>query len=112
MILDTLLTDADVTFADGDSLAFVCDDGPYTKFNPTYKDITEGKYSFKDGKGEEVPAAIALVWGIGAAADSTVADIAKTAKDTGSCASSAARPRPTSRLRRPPASAADPASLS
>ena len=82
--LDTLLTDADVTFADGDSLAFVCDDGPYTKFNPTYKDITEGKYSFKDGKGEEVPAAIALVWGNGAAADGTVADIAKTAKDTGS----------------------------
>ena len=84
VILDTLLTDADVTFADGDSLAFVCDDGPYTKFNPTYKDITEGKYSFKDGKGEEVPAAIALVWGMGAAADGTVADIAKTAKDTGS----------------------------
>lgn len=82
--LDTLLTDADVSFADGDSLAFVCDDGPYTKFNPTYKDITEGKYSFKDGKGEEVPAAIALVWGNGAAADATVADIAKTAKDTGS----------------------------
>ena len=79
--IDTLLTDADVTFADGDSLAFVCDDGPYTKFNPTYKDITEGKYSFKDGKGEEVPAAIALVWGNGAAADGTVADIAK---DTGS----------------------------
>ena len=42
--LDTLLTDADVSFADGDSLAFVCDDGPYTKFNPTYKDITEGTY--------------------------------------------------------------------
>ena len=82
--LDTLLTDADVSFADGDSLAFVCDDGPYTKFNPTYKDIIEGKYSFKDGKGEEVPAAIALVWGMGAAADGTVADIAKTAKDTGS----------------------------
>lgn len=82
--LDTLLTDADVSFADGDSLAFVCDDGPYTKFNPTYKDITEGKYSFKNGKGEEVPAAIALAWGIGAAADGTVADIAKTAKDTGS----------------------------
>lgn len=82
--LDTLLTDADVTFADGDSLAFVCGDGPYTKFNPTYKDITEGKYYFKDGKGEEVPAAIALVWGMGAAADGTVADIAKTAKDTGS----------------------------
>lgn len=79
--LDTLLTDADVSFADGDSLAFVCDDGLYTKFNPTYKDITEGKYSFKDGKGEEVPAAIALVWGMGAAADGTVADIAK---DTGS----------------------------
>ena len=82
--LDTLLTDADVTFADGDSLAFVCDDGPYTKFNPTYKDITEGKYYFKDGKAEEVPAALALVWGAGAAADGTVADIAKTAKDTGS----------------------------
>ena len=82
--LDALLTDADVTFADGDSLSFVCDDGPYTKFNPTYKDITEGKYYFKDGKDEEVPAAIALTWGSGAIADGTVADIAKTAKDTGS----------------------------
>ena len=81
--LDTLLTDADVSFADGDSLSFVCDDGPYTKFNPTYKDITEGKYYFKDGKAEEVPAALALVWGVGAAADGTVADIAKTAKEAG-----------------------------
>ena len=81
--LDTLLTDADVTFADGDSLSFVCDDGPYTKYAPTYKDITEGKYYFKDGKAEEVPAALALVWGAGAAADGTVADIAKTAKEAG-----------------------------
>lgn len=48
--LDALLTDAAVTFADGDSLSFVCDDGPYTKYAPTYKDITEGKYYFKDGK--------------------------------------------------------------
>ena len=55
----------------------------YTKFNPTYKDITEGKYCFKDGKAEEVPAALALVWGVGAAADGTVADIAKTAKEAG-----------------------------
>jgi len=81
--LDALLTDADVTFADGDSLSFVCDDGPYTKYAPTYKDITEGKYYFKDGKAEEVPAALALVWGVGAAADDTVADIAKTAKEAG-----------------------------
>ena len=81
--LDTLLTDADVTFADGDSLSFVCDDGPYTKYAPTYKDITEGKYYIKDGKAEEVPAAIALSWGVGAAADGTVADIAKTAKEAG-----------------------------
>ena len=79
--LDALLTDADVTFADGDSLSFVCDDGPYTKYAHTYKDITEGKYYFKDGKAEEVPAALALVWGVGAAADGTVADIAKTAKE-------------------------------
>ncbi len=79
--LDALLTDAGVTFADGDSLSFVCDDSPYTKVNPTYKDITEGKYYFKDGKSEEVPAALALVWGTGAAADGTVADIAKTAKE-------------------------------
>ena len=78
--LDTLLTDADVTFADGDSLAFVCDDGPYTKFNPTYKDLAEGKYYFADGKSEEVPAAIALTWAVGAAADGTVAEIAKNAK--------------------------------
>ena len=81
--LDALLTDADVTFADGDSLSFVCADGPYTKYAPTYKDITEGKYYIKDGKAEEVPAALALVWGAGAAADGTVADIAKTAKEAG-----------------------------
>ena len=105
--LDALLTDADVTFADGDSLSFVCDDGPYTKYAPTYKDITEGKYYFKDGKAEEVPAALALVWGVGAAADGTVADIAKTAKEAG--ASSAARPRPTSRLKSLPASVCRPA---
>ena len=80
--LDALLTDADVTFADGDSLSFVCGDGPYTKYAPTYKDITEGKYYIKDGKAEEVPAAIALSWGVGAAADGTVADIAKTAKES------------------------------
>ena len=74
--LDALLTDADVTFADGDSLSFVCADGPYTKYAPTYKDFTKNKNYFKDGKAEEVPAALALVWGVGAAADGTVADIA------------------------------------
>lgn len=82
--LDALLTDAGVSFAEGDSLSFVCSDGPYTKYNPTYQDITEGKYYFKDGKAEEVPAAIALIWAQGAAADGTVAEIAKTAEDSGS----------------------------
>ena len=83
--LDALLADAGVTFAEGNVLRFTCTDGEYTKFAPTYKDIAEGKYFFADEKtSEEVPAALAICWNQGALADGTVADLAKTAKDSGS----------------------------
>ena len=81
--LDVLLADAGVTFAEGNTLHFTCGDGEYTKFAPSYKDINEGKYFFNDETSVEVPAAIAISWGAGALADGTVADIAKTAKESG-----------------------------
>ena len=82
--LDALLADAGVTFAEGSTLHFVCTDGEYTKFAPSYKDIAEGKYFFDGETATEVPAAIAISWTNGALADGTVADLAKTSKDSGS----------------------------
>ena len=71
-------------FADGNALYFTCADGDYTKFAPTYKDITTDKYFFDGENAAEVPAAIALSWTNGALADGTLADLAKNAKDSGS----------------------------
>ena len=83
--LDALLADAGVTFAEGNVLRFTCTDGEYTKFAPAYADIAEGRYFFTDEKTfEEVPAALALSWSQGALADGSVADLAGTAKDSGS----------------------------
>jgi len=82
--LDALLADAGVTFTADNSLSFTCADGAYTKAYPTYKDLSEGKYYFDGTSSTEVPAALALVWGSGSLKDGTVADIAKTAKDSGS----------------------------
>ena len=82
--LDALLADAGVTFADGNALYFTCTDGEYTKYAPSYQDVTADKYFFDGENAEEVPAAIALSWAQGALADGTVADLAKTAKDSGS----------------------------
>lgn len=81
--LDALLADAGVTFADGSTLRFTCTDGEYTKYAPTYKDVTSDKYFFDGETSTEVPAALAINWAQGALADGTVADIAKDAKDSG-----------------------------
>lgn len=82
--LDALLADAGVTFAEGSTLHFTCTDGEYTKCALTYQDVTEDKYFFDGETSAEVPAAIALSWAQGALTDGTVADLAKTAKDSGS----------------------------
>jgi hypothetical protein len=82
--LDALLADAGVSFTSGSTLGFTCTDGEYTKFAPSYSDLMNGKYYFDGTASTEVPAAIALTWGAGSLKDGTVADIAKTAKDSGS----------------------------
>ena len=106
--LDALLTDADVTFADGDSLSFVCDDGPYTKYAPTYKDITEGKYYFKDGRLKKSPP-LSRWSGVSAQPLTAPWPILPRPLKKPACASSAARPRQTSRLKSLPASVCRPA---
>ena len=79
--LDALFSDAGVTFAAGDKLAFVCDDGPYTKGDFSYETMAARGV---DGDGNPVPTAVAISWNNGSLADGTVADIAATAKNTGS----------------------------
>lgn len=82
--LDALLTDAGTSFTAGSSLHFTCSDGEYGKFEPTYEDLSTGKYYIDEKGSSEVPAAIAITWNNGALADGSVAEIAKTAKDSGS----------------------------
>jgi hypothetical protein len=48
--LDALLTDAGLSLKAGNSLSFICSDGPYTKANPKYEDLAAAKYYF-DGTG-------------------------------------------------------------
>ena len=79
--LDALFSDAGVTFAEGDKLAFVCDDGPYTKGDFSYETMAVRGV---DGDGNPVPTAVAISWNNGSLSDGTVADIAATAKNTGS----------------------------
>ena len=77
---DALLADAGVTFAAGDSIAFICDDGPYAKYTPAYEDISARGV---DADGNAVPTAVAISWGQGSLADGTVADIAAKATNSG-----------------------------
>ncbi|MGN0967653.1 MAG: S-layer homology domain-containing protein [Oscillospiraceae bacterium] len=79
--LDALLSDAGVTFAEGDKLAFTCNDGPYTKGDFSYENISARGV---DADGNAVPTAVALTWNDGNLADGTVADIAATAYNSGS----------------------------
>lgn len=79
--LDALLKDAGVTFEAGDKLAFTCSDGPYTKGDFSYETMSQRGV---DLDGNPVPTGFAIKWNNGSLADGTVADIAATAKDTGS----------------------------
>ncbi len=79
--LDALLKDAGVTFEAGDKLSFICADGPYTKGDFSYATMSQRGV---DMDGNPVPSALAVKWNNGSLADGSVADIAKTAKDTGS----------------------------
>lgn len=76
--LDALLTDAGVSFAEGDALAFTCNDGPYAKYQGTYADLSARGV---DAEGNPVPTAFALTWETGALEDA--AAIAAEAKNTG-----------------------------
>jgi len=78
--MDALFADAGVTFAEGDSLSFTCDDGPYSKWVPTYADLAARGV---DDQGAAVPTAFALTWDSGDLADGAAA-IAATAKNSGS----------------------------
>ena len=78
--LDAILTDAGVTFADGDSLSFLCSDGPYSKGDFSYATLSQRGV---DAEGNAVPTAIALSWAAGNLDEATVADIAAKAEITG-----------------------------
>ena len=78
--LDALLTDAGVTFGEGDSLAFTCNDGPYSKGDFSYTTLSQRGI---DADGNAVPTAIALSWEAGSLDDESVADIAAKAQITG-----------------------------
>ena len=78
--LDALLTDAGVTFGEGDNLSFLCSDGPYSKGDFSYETLsTRGV----DAEGNAVPTAIALNWAQGSLDEASVADIAAKAEITG-----------------------------
>ena len=78
--LSALLADAGVTFAEGDSLAFTCSDGPYSKGDFSYSTLNARGV---DAEGNAVPTAIALSWAAGNLDEATVADIAAKAEITG-----------------------------
>ena len=78
--LSALLADAGVTFAEGDSIAFTCTDGPYGKYRGTYEDLSERGV---DADGNAVPTAFALTWEQGNLSETTAAAIAAEAKNTG-----------------------------
>ena len=80
--LDALLTDAGVSFAAGDTLAFTCTDGPYTKGDFSYETMSQRGV---DPDGNAVPTAFALTWDAGNLDDGdTVASIAAKAVNSGS----------------------------
>lgn len=79
--LDVLLADAGLSYGPGDTLAFICDDGPYTKGDFTYETIFARGL---DLDGNPVPTAIAIAYASESLADGTVAEIAATATNSGS----------------------------
>ena len=79
--LDVLLADAGLSYGEGDTLAFTCDDGPYTKGDFTYETVSARGV---DLEGNPVPTAIAIAWDTGNLAEGTVAEIAAGAYNNGS----------------------------
>ena len=78
--LSALLADAGVTFGEKDSLAFVCDDGPYAKGDFSYANVASRGY---DAEGNPVPTGIAISWNNGNLDEAAVADIAAGAYNSG-----------------------------
>lgn len=76
--IDNLLTDAGLTFAEGDTLQAAAADGFSGKL--TYAESQTNKYFFTNDSKTEVPAALALNWNAGKGAPE---EVAATAKDTG-----------------------------
>ena len=79
--LSALLADAGMEFGAGDSLAFTCADGPYSKGDFSYETMAARGV---DAEGNAVPTAFALTWENGNLAEAAVADIAANAKNSGS----------------------------
>lgn len=76
--IDSLLTDAGLTFAEGDTLQAAAADGFSGKL--TYAESQTNKYFFTNDSKTEVPAALALNWNTG---KGTLEEVAATAKNTG-----------------------------
>ena len=76
--IDNLLTDAGLTFAEGDTLQAAAADGFSGKL--TYAESLTNKYFFTNDNKTEVPAALALNWNTG---KGTLEEVAATAKNTG-----------------------------
>ena len=79
--LSALLTDAGVTFAEGDSLAFTCSDGPYSKGDFSYATMAQRGV---DPDGNAVPTAFALSYAKGSLDETTAAALAAEAKKSDS----------------------------
>ena len=78
--LDALLADAGVSFAAGDRLSFNCFDGLYQYGDFSYEIMARRGI---DPSGEPVPTAFAITYAKGSLAENSVADIAKTAANSG-----------------------------
>ena len=78
--LSALLADAGVDFAEGDSLSFLCDDGPYSKGDFSYENVAARGY---DAEGNAVPTGVAISWNNGNLDEATVAEIAAGAYNSG-----------------------------
>ncbi len=76
--IDSLLTDAGLTFAEGDTLQAAAADGFSGKL--TYAESQTNKYFFTNDSKTEVPAALALNWNTG---KGPLEEVAATAKNTG-----------------------------
>ena len=77
--IDSLLTDAGLTFSENDTLQAAAADGFSGKL--TYAESQSNKYFFTNDSKAEVPAALALSWSTGKGA---LEEVAAAAKNTGS----------------------------